>query len=307
MVGEKILIIDSDPRAVEMAVIKLSSAGYWVITSTNGEEGFAKLQQSTPDLLIINPEVDGYQVIHELENQPNYRSIGVILLADRNFDETKLGISGYRVDDILVKPFTPKTLLNRVNSLIVQSRLIRQLNPLTILPGKVHLQQKIRNIVKNGEQFELIFIDLKDFTAYNKFYGFEQGNQVIIFLANLILEITSRFREQLPELYHLGGDDFCLMVRVGAAEMIGKQILEGFDVGIGRYYLEEDRNRGGLAVPNRRGLVEQWPIMTIALGIVSNQHRLIQDWLEAELIGSELLAYAKSMPGSRYVRDRRCS
>jgi DNA-binding response OmpR family regulator len=310
MEGEKILIIDSDTRIVELAVIKLSNAGYWVMTAADGDEGHRKLFNSPPDLLLINPVLpqrNGYEIIGEVQNNPVFRKMALILLADRKFDEEQFRALGLKVDDILAKPFTPKTLLGRVNSQIVKSRLVRELNPLTVLPGKIHLEETLKNRVSEGGRFDLVFIDLKGFTMYNKFYGFEQGNRVIQFLANLLLAEAGSCRSAGPELYHLGGDDFCVLLNSGSAEDFCQKLMSRFDREIGGFYLEEDRSRGGLVVTNRRGFVEQWPMMTMTMGIVSNEQRVVNDWLEAELIGKELLNYAKSLPGSKFVRDRRRS
>ena len=100
---------------------------------------------------------------------------------------------------------------------------------------------------------------------------------------------------------------FVSLTDIASAEEFGKDILAHFDREIPKLYLEEDRNRGGLVFKNRQGMVEQWPIMTIALGIVSNHQRRFGDWLEAEQVGAELLKYVKSMPGSHFLMDRRRS
>lgn len=93
----------------------------------------------------------------------------------------------------------------------------------------------------------------------------------------------------------------------GFADIICQSIIDRWGREILACYDEEDRQRGGVVLKNRRGMVKQEPIMTISLGIVSNQNRPIENWLEAETIGAELLRYAKTMPGSRFVRDRRQS
>ncbi|TCL73220.1 response regulator receiver modulated diguanylate cyclase [Hydrogenispora ethanolica] len=310
MEAAKVLIVDSDKRMVELAVIKLSNAGYWVMTAASGAEGLNKLRGTPPDLLLVNPALaagDGYELIREARSLPELRGLPVILLADPHFDEERFRNAAVKVEEMLVKPFAPKTLLHRVNAQILQSRLLRQLNPLTVLPGKVHLQERLRNINRDGERFDIIFIDLKDFKVYNKYYGFEQGDRVIRFLADLLREESDRRRAADPELYHLGGDDFCVVLAPGAAEAFCEAVKERFDEGIPQYYLEEDRNRGGLVVSNRQGFIEQWPVMSIACGIVGNGQRVVQDWLEAEAIGSELLHYVKTIPGSNYLRDRRRS
>lgn len=310
MEGERILIADSETRVAELAVIKLSNAGYWVITAYDGEEALEKIANNPPELLVINyklPKIDGYQVCSEVRNHLGMQKLPVILMVDAQFNEEEFKKHGIKVNDILVKPFTPKTLLGRVNAQVIKSKVLKEINPLTELPGQSQLQEKVTYRIKDGKKFNLLFCDIKGFATFNKVYGFEQGNQVICFLAKLVQEETSKYGNSVPEVFHLGGDDFVVLIDPGPAIEVSQNILNRFDSEIISFYNEEDRNRGGIVLPNRRGVVEQWPVMTLAIGIVGNEERVVNDWLEAELIGFEVLKCAQAMPGSGYFKDRRRS
>lgn len=310
MEGERVLIVDSETRIVELAVIKLSNAGYWVISAYDGEEALDKIAGNPPDLLVINyklPKIDGYQVCSEMKNRLGLGHVPIILMIDAQFDEEEFKKYGIKVNDIIVKPFTPKALLGRVNTLIINSKVLKEVNPLTELPGQTRLQDDITMQIKDGKLFNLLFSDIKNFATFNKVYGLEQGNLVIKFLAKVIQEEAEKLGSSSPFVYHLGGDDFVLLMEPGHAEEVAGNILNRFDHEIVEFYNEEDRNRGGIVATNRRGILEQWPVMTLAIGIVSNEERVIKDWLEAELIGFEVLKCAKSMPGSQFFRDRRRS
>lgn len=310
MEGERILIVDSETRIVELAVIKLSNAGYWVVSAYDGEEALDKIAGNPPDLLVINyklPKINGYQVCSEMKNRLGLNHVPIILMIDAQFDEDEFNKYGIKVSDVLVKPFTPKTLLSRVNSQMIKTKVLKEINPLTVLPGQTHLQEEISSRINDGKKFNLLFCDIKGFAKYNRVYGFEKGNQVIKFLSNIIREEVDKIGNLNIGVFHLGGDDFSILMEPGPAEEISQTIINRFDQGIIDFYNEEDRNRGGMVVPNRRGILEQWPVMTLAIGIVSNEERTINDWLEAELIGFEVLKYAQSMPGSQFFKDRRRS
>lgn len=310
MEGERVLIVDSETRIVELAVIKLSNAGYWVVTAYDGEEALEKIANNPPELLVINyklPKIDGYQVCSEIRDTLKLHNIPIILMVDAQFDEEEFKKIGIKVNDIIVKPFTPKTLLGRVNAQIIKSKVLKEINPLTELPGQTQLQEELTYRIKEGKLFNLLFCDIKGFATFNRVYGFEQGNQIIRFLAKLIQEEASKLGNAVPEIFHLGGDDFVILLGPGPTAEISQNLIDGFDREIISFYNEEDRKRGGMVVTNRRGIVEQWPVMTLAVGIVSNEERIINDWLEAELIGFEVLKYAQSMPGSNYFKDRRRS
>lgn len=310
MEGERVLIVDSETRIVELAVIKLSNAGYWVVTAYDGEEALEKISNNPPDLLVINyklPKIDGYQVCTEIRNNLGLKNLPVILMVDAQFDEEEFKKNKIKVNDILVKPFTPKALLGRVNAQIIRSKVLKEINPLTELPGHTQLHREVTYRIKGGKLFNLLFCDVKGFAMFSRVYGFEQGNQVICFLAELIIEAVDKFGDSIPDIYHLGGDDFVILTESGPTDEICQNLIDGFDRGIISFYNEEDRKRGGMVVTNRRGILEQWPIMTLAIGIVSNEERTINDWLEAELIGLEVLKCAQSLPGSHYFKDRRRS
>ncbi len=306
----RILIVEPDSRVAELAVIKLSNAGYLVATANDGQEAYEKVINNPPDILIINPNLmkkDGYELCGEIRWNEKTKNLPVIILADQNFNEEQFNLLGLSMSEILTKPFSPKALLNSVNSMVLQAKLVKKINPLTELPGKQVLEDEVNQRINNNQELQLIFCDLKDFRMFNKFYSFEQGNEVIKFLAKILEEEIQKFGIAEPKLFHFGGDDFCILLKSGYAEDLGKTIINRFELEIPQFYYENDRGRGGLMVTNRRGLIEQWPIMTIALAQVGNSNRKISSWLEAEAIGAEMLKYAKSMPGSQFVKDRRSS
>ncbi len=310
MNGEKVLIVEPEAKIAELAVIKLSSAGYLVMTAGDGEEALQKAVANSPDLIIINPVLtkrDGFEVCGEIRQKPGLENTPIILLVDQRFDTERFRNLGIRINDFLVKPFSPKTLLSRVNALMTKTRLTKFLNPLTELPGRVHLQETIDAKITDGGKFNLIFCDIKRFKIYNKIYGFEKGNEVIKFLKHLILGELKKLYPLEAEAYHLGGDRFCILVEPGNSETLCRNLAESFDREIPEFYLENDRARGGSVITNRRGIIEQWPIITLAMSIVSNEQRVIVSWLEAETIGYELLKYIKSVPGSKHIKDRRSS
>ena len=83
-------IVDSETRIVELAVIKLSNAGYWVVTAYNGQEALEKIANNPPELLVINyklPQIDGYQVCLEVRNKLGLLNLPIILMVDSQFDE----------------------------------------------------------------------------------------------------------------------------------------------------------------------------------------------------------------------------
>ncbi len=310
MDGERVLIVEPDSRLVELAVIKLSNSGWLVAVANDGEEAYEKAANNPPDVLVINPNLekkDGYELCSDFKKNDRLKNVPIIFLADQSFNEEKFGSLKLGMCETLTKPFSPKTLLNKVNSLALKSRLVKKMNPLTELPGKQYLEEELNQLIQNGVSFDLVFTDLKGFVSFNKAYGFEEGNKVIQYIVTLFQDELSKMDEHEGKVYHFGGDDFCILLKPGYANDLSKKIIARFDSEIPQFYQESDRSRGGLILTNRRGLIEQWPIMTLAMVLISNGNRKINNWLEAEMIAVEMLKYTKSMPGSHYTKDRRSS
>ncbi len=310
MDGERVLIVEPDSRLVELAVIKLSNSGWLVAVANDGEEAYEKATNNPPDVLVINPNLgkkDGYELCLDFKKNDRLKSVPVIFLADQSFNEERFGSLKLGMCETLTKPFSPKTLLNKVNSLALKSRLVKKMNPLTELPGKQYLEEELNQLIQNGVSFDLVFADLKGFVSFNKAYGFEEGNKVIQYMVTLFQDELSKMDGHEGKVYHFGGDDFCVLLKPGYASDLSKKIIGRFDSEISQFYQESDRSRGGLILTNRRGLIEQWPIMTLAMVLISNGNRKISNWLEAEMIAAEMLKYTKSMPGSHFTKDRRSS
>jgi hypothetical protein len=74
---------------------------------------------------------------------------------------------------------------------------------------------------------------------------------------------------------------------------------------MGGFYTEEDLARRCVTTFDRRGAMLDNPLMTVSIGISSNGHREIKSHWEAAEIAREVLEYAMTFPGSKYVMDRR--
>lgn len=308
MNGEKVLVVEDEQHLAELASIKLSNAGYRVLTAADGEEALAKVKSSKPDLIVLDltlPVKDGFEVCFDLRKDPETRDMPIILLLSKGQDPAQVKAMGLRVDDFLLKPFSPRDILIKVNTLMARARYLKEANPLTGWPGKQHIHNQIARLLEEKRPFDLLFLDLDNFRIYNQVYGFAKGNEVIKYLAALIRDCLSALVEVDFYLGHYGGDDFVLLLPPKTGEKIAGEIIKRFEGGIKEMYNPEDRERGGIVAHNRQGIAKQWPIMTISAALVNNEKNHYTDPLEIEAVGHELLRYAKSMPGSNYVWDRR--
>ncbi|MCL4865719.1 MAG: hypothetical protein KJZ47_07480, partial [Gemmatimonadales bacterium] len=104
---------------------------------------------------------------------------------------------------------------------------------------------------------------------------------------------------------HIGGDDFIFMVPASEIAPVCTEILEIFDTLIPLQYNEQDSRAGYFFGKDRRGQLHRVPLMTLSIGIVTNRNRTFAHPAEVSELATEMKSYAKTLPGSVYVVDRR--
>ena len=95
------------------------------------------------------------------------------------------------------------------------------------------------------------------------------------------------------------------MVPLPKIPLVCDEILFVFDTLIPYQYNEQDRRAGYYFGKDRRGQLHRVPLMTLSIGIVTNQHRRFMHPAQVSELATEMKSYAKTQPGSVYVVDRR--
>ena len=123
----KILVIDDDAAINELIKINLQLFGYDVITAPDGIKGFALVKQEKPDLVILDvmmPEVDGYTVAKRIRENPDTKSLPILMLTALGMVGDKVKGIDIGVDDYLDKPFEMEELRVRVRALLKRNHSI---------------------------------------------------------------------------------------------------------------------------------------------------------------------------------------
>ncbi len=157
----------------------------------------------------------------------------------------------------------------------------------------------------NEETFSMIYFDLDNFKAYNDIYGFFKGDEIIKFTAKTILKNLHNIELESSFVGHIGGDDFIAIVSGINCEEACQNIIAEFDKNVMNYYSEEDAIRGYIEVENRKGIIEQFPIVSISVGVVEVNKNRFKNILEIGEAGAQVKHLAKTIPGSTYVIDKR--
>ncbi len=177
-------------------------------------------------------------------------------------------------------------------------------HPTTLLPGTVQIERDIAERLRSGEKFAVCYADLDHFKEFNDRYGYNHGDRVILILSRVLRDVV---RAHSPTAFvgHIGGDDFIFNAPLDDFRRACEEVIEVFTELIPMQYSEEDRERGYFVGKDRRGEEYQVPLMTLSIGVVTNEHRTFFHTAQISELATEMKAYAKTFPGSIYVVDRR--
>ncbi len=300
-----ILVADDEDSMVSMLREALHSVHYDVVVAHNGEEAIEKLRKNPPDLVLLDvqmPKMNGYDVCRQIKSDVFLRHIPVMLLTAQAATTSKVTGLEQGADDYLTKPFEMDELMARIRTLLRRTRLGLEANPLTRLPGNVTIENEILARIQKKTPFAVLYLDLNSFKAYNDIYGFVKGDEVIRETARIILTQSDMVHGFVG---HIGGDDFIVIAAPSEAEALCQKIIKAFDEKASDFYTPEDRARGYVETKDRRGKVTQYPILSMAIGVVTNQYRPLTSIGEVSKIGAEMKHFAKENKGSSYAVDRR--
>jgi diguanylate cyclase (GGDEF)-like protein len=178
-------------------------------------------------------------------------------------------------------------------------------HPSTRLPGAPEIEYEISRRVSAGARFAVCYADLDHFKEYNDRYGYFEGDRVIRILAKILHDVV---RGMCPEdgfVGHIGGDDFIFIVPLQHATAVSQEVLDVFDALAPYQYSEQDRSAGYFFGKDRRGQLHRVSLMTVSIGIVTNERRTFTHAAQVSELATEMKSYAKTLPGSVYVVDRR--
>ncbi|WP_409318918.1 bifunctional diguanylate cyclase/phosphodiesterase [Pseudomonas sp. KCJK9016] len=141
----------------------------------------------------------------------------------------------------------------------------RYANPLTLLPGNVPIQQCLTRLLQQGRESVICYVDIDSFKPFNDIYGYGRGDEVLLCLAQCLNERVDPSRDFVG---HIGGDDFLLVLGPEDWRKRLNQLLDDFQSQCRRFYRPEHLEAGCFVAPNRQGIRQEFPLLSLSIGVV---------------------------------------
>jgi len=148
-----LLIIDDDVRLNQLLKDFLTDFGFEVVTATRPAKGLKKLQQVSPDLVILDimlPEMDGFEVCKTIRQTSN---VPIIMLTARGEVTDRVVGLELGADDYLAKPFEPRELVARIQSVLRRSR--QTVGPQNLCFNRLTIDLAKRSVLLDDQPVEL--------------------------------------------------------------------------------------------------------------------------------------------------------
>ncbi len=265
------------------------------------------MNRSFPACLVFDAAAGPREVLdltRELKNDSFTAIVPIVVVVPP--EERDMGADALQAgaDEVLEDGIPEREWSLRMELVLRRAARDVSVHPTTRLPGTVQIERDMLERMEAGSPFAVCYADLDHFKEFNDRYGYNAGDKVILLLSRILRDVV---RALAPTGFvgHIGGDDFIYNVPMEALERCCDEIVTLFDELIPYQYTEEDRRAGYFLGKDRRGNVHRVPLMTVSVGVVTNQLHPFTHTGQVSELAAEMKSYAKSLPGSKYVVDRR--
>ena len=151
----KLLVVDDEPKIREIIREYAEFAGYEVTEAEDGMVALGLCKLNDYDLIIMDimmPKLDGYSAVKEIKK---IKDIPTIMLSARGEEYDKLYGFDLGIDDYVVKPFSPKELMARINAVITRRQGVSQTQQSVLNFEGLQINVPARTVSVNGKRVEL--------------------------------------------------------------------------------------------------------------------------------------------------------
>jgi len=265
-------------------------------------------RRSPPLLIVIDADgsgSDGSTLCQSLKADAFSAIVPIVFVSGNHATEQVREWFEVGADEVITPLFEPAEQRSRLDVLLHRTERNVAVHPSTRLPGTTEIEREIKARLDSGAMFAICYADLDHFKEFNDRYSYYDGDRVILIVSRIIRDVVKGLCQRDGFVGHIGGDDFIIILPLDRVQEICSEIVTVFDALIPYQYSIQDRRAGYFFGKDRRGHLHRVPLMTLSIGIVTNEHRRFSHPAEVSETATEMKMYAKTLPGSVFVVDRR--
>ncbi len=273
----------------------------------SADEVMSAALRSRPRLVIVDARthpVAGLKTCRRLK-QDSFTGVIPVVMATRAEDTAFAAAFDAGADEVVRDGVSIAEVQLRLDAMLRRSDRDTYVHPSTRLPGTIEIETEIMRRIDAGARFAVCYADLDHFKEFNDRYSYYDGDRVIRILSKILHDVVKGTCGEGGFVGHIGGDDFIFVIPVEDVSATCGEIVTVFDLLIPYQYSEQDRRAGYYFGKDRRGQLHKVPLMTVSIGVVTNERRLFTHAGQVSELATEMKSYAKTLHGSVFSVDRR--
>lgn len=152
----RVLIVEDEEALATLLEYNLGQEKFDVTLAADGEEGILKIEESPPDVVILDwmlPKVSGIEICRRIRSRPETRNIPIIMLTARSEEADRIRGLETGADDYLTKPFSTNELIARVRAVL--RRIRPGLADDTIVCGDIRVDRVSHRVMREDKEIHL--------------------------------------------------------------------------------------------------------------------------------------------------------
>jgi diguanylate cyclase (GGDEF)-like protein len=277
------------------------------LSLTTADETLVAALRSRPRLILVDARqhpVAALKTCRRLK-QDSYTGVVPVVVTTRAEDPAFAAAFDAGADEVLRDGCSDHEATLRLDALLRRSDRDTFVHPSTRLPGTIEIEHEMTRRIEGRVPFAVCYADLDHFKEYNDRYSYYDGDRVIRILSRILHDVVKGLCGEAGFVGHIGGDDFLSIIPVAMVNDTCGTIVEVFDTLIPFQYSEQDRRAGYYFGKDRRGQLHKVPLMTLSIGVVTNERRVFTHAGQVSELATEMKSYAKTIHGSVFSVDRR--
>ncbi|MEW6594191.1 MAG: diguanylate cyclase [Thermodesulfobacteriota bacterium] len=304
----RLLVAGSEAFLPQECRVLLEAKGYKLKVCLRLQDAVAQVLEDPPDVLLVEKGFAGdgdRQLIRAVGACLQKANIPVLLALAEAELITEMDWGHFPVDDIILLPFTPEILLARLR--LSEARMMRVFdnNPLSRLPGNTSILRAIQKTLDSEAEYGICYVDIDNFKPYNDRYGFARGDEVLLMVARIIVNVVEELGRDESFVGHVGGDDFVFIVREEKIKPVCERVLRNFDLVRNMFLSAEDVAAGAFIGKDRQNRETRFGLLSISIAVVTTGEHKYHHAGEVSAVASQVKHYVKQLEGSNYLIDRR--